>query len=205
MVSKQIDDVTSVAFFTGNIPHNLLQWNRHSELLYFCFENRIMQNINPLRPKRGSQWEYCEKYLSENITFNPCCHAVERWICFGNFKLFIQTQITFSFGCVERCEFSYCYPGDFWSETVAFYCPVFFSYFCVFFIIFKVEWFCVVVKPVLRHLLWWLLCEFRVDSSAESMWSVLRKWCLGLSILHLEGSCSCFCSCSFRHCQRYCF
>ena len=127
MVSKQIDDVTSVAFFTGNIPHNLLQWNRHFELLYFCFENRIMQNINPLRPKRGSQWEYCEKYLSENITFNPCCHAVERWICFGNFKLFIQTQITFSFGCVERCEFSYCYPGDFWSETVAFYCPVFFS------------------------------------------------------------------------------
>ena len=53
MVSKQIDDVTYVAFFTGNIPHNILQWNRHFELLYFCFENRIMQNINPADQNGG--------------------------------------------------------------------------------------------------------------------------------------------------------
>ena len=34
------------AVFTGNIPRNIPQWNRRFELLDFCFENHISQNIN---------------------------------------------------------------------------------------------------------------------------------------------------------------
>ena len=55
----------------------------------------------------------------------------------------------------------------------------------------------------LVNLFWQFLCKFFVYSWAGSMWSVLRK-CLGLSIFHLEGSCSYFCNCSFPRSQGYC-
>ena len=37
----------------------------------------IYAKHKPRRPKRGHQWEYSEKYQSENITLSPCYHAIE--------------------------------------------------------------------------------------------------------------------------------
>ena len=54
----------------------------------------------------------------------PFVQQIDSFV-WSDFKLFIETHIAFSFGCIERCTFPYYPPGDYWSKMVAFYCPVF--------------------------------------------------------------------------------
>ena len=77
--------------FTGNISCNILQWNRRSELLDFCFEKHSLR-----RPKRGFQWEYSEKYHSENMTLSPCYYCRRRVNLFWCLHLLISSDLLFS-------------------------------------------------------------------------------------------------------------
>ena len=59
------------------------------------------------------------------------------------------------------------------------------------------------LKTCVWNLFRLFLYNFFICIWAGSMWFVLRKWCLVLSISHLEDSCFCFCNSSFPQTQRY--